>query len=183
MIRTVFVATLAGALVSCGQATDTSDATKVDATKGATTAAPGATTTAADGRDPCALVSNPEAVFGRPVTTRIATMPNNTRMCEWRSAEDRICGMVTVLGPGWNDTVDIPRNYAAMVTSLGAFGTTKELAGVGEEARIVDGGMLGAQIAFRTSNAVVNVGAACGDDGQARTALAEKIARAVAENL
>jgi hypothetical protein len=180
MLRKLLVATFAGALASCGQATDTSDATKVDAT--AATSEPTQATAAARG-DPCTLIANPETVFGRPVSARVTTMPNNTQLCEWRSAEGRSCGTVTVFGPRWNEVPDVPRNYEAMVTSLSAFGPPKDLPGVGDEAKVVDGGMLGVQIAFRASKAVVNVGAACGEDSQARTVLAERIAHAVLEKL
>jgi len=179
-MRKFLLATFAGALVSCGQATDT-DATKVDASQAGGAESPKAA--AASGGDPCTLVSDPEAVFGTAVSVNVKTMPNGSRMCVWQSAEGRTCGTVTVLGPGWSELLDVPRNYAGMVTSLGAFGSPKELAGVGEEAQIVDGGILGVQIAFRTSKAAVNVGAGCGENTEARVAMAERLARAVAAKL
>lgn len=133
--------------------------------------------------DPCTLLADPVAIFGEPMTAHIVTMPNKTKTCEWRSADGRSCGSVVVFGPGWNDVPDVPSNYAAMVTSLGAFGQVQEIVGLGEEARAVDGGMLGAQVAFRTSEVAVLAGSACSNASLTKAALAERVARAVAEQL
>jgi hypothetical protein len=79
--------------------------------------------------------------------------------------------------------VSLEQGYKGMVTSMGAFGKTYPVEGIGEEAAAVDGGMLGAQMAIRTGNAIANIGAACGGSGPANLEHAEKIARAIAPKL
>lgn len=67
--------------------------------------------------------------------------------------------------------------------TMPAFGTTQPLDGVGEEAMVVDGGMLGAQAGLRTATAAANLGAACGGSGPANLEHVEKLTRAVAGKL
>lgn len=74
-------------------------------------------------------------------------------------------------------------NYQAMTLSLKAFGELRPLAGVGEEAVAVDGGIMGAQVALRTGNGLANVAAGCGGSGPANLEQVEKMARAVAARL
>ena len=130
--------------------------------------------------DPCTLVSDPATLFGQPVTAKRTTEVNKTVSCSWTTAEGRVCGSVTVFGPGWNETSDVPRTYGALTVSMGAFGKPSDVSGIGEEARAVDGGMFGAQLAFRTSKAAVLVGAACSSTSTKAPAIAEKLSRAIA---
>ncbi len=175
MMRRIFVMALVMTLASCGQPSGTTDAAKVssDVTP----------PSAASAGDPCTLIADPAEVFGRPVTANKAMMPNKTNTCEWRGADGSFCGSLVVFGPGWNEVENIPLNYEGMVTSLGAFGQTKEIAGLGEEARGVDGGILGAQVAFRKNNVAALVASACASDSLTKMALAERAAAAVAEKL
>jgi len=177
MTRTILLMTLSMALVACGKSPAPESAAAGTPAE-ATADAP-----AASGGDVCALLDDPDTLFGQPVTATASGTPNGTRACEWKTADGRLCGMVTPMGPGWYEVPDLPRNYAAMVTSMGAFGQTHPVAGIGEEAAAVDGGMLGAQMAIRTSKAIANIGAACGGSGAANLEHAEKIARAIAPKL
>ncbi len=142
-----------------------------------------ATATASAAGDPCSLLDDPDALFGQPVTASSTGMPNQTRACEWKSAEGRMCGLVTPFGPAWNPVPDLKANYSAMTLSMKAFGELQPLTGVGEEAVAVDGKILGAQVALRTSTAIANVAAACGGSGPANLEHAEKLARAIAAKL
>ena len=110
-------------------------------------------------------------------------MPNDTVSCHWKTADGRLCGNVTVFGPGWNEVPDVKANYVAMTGSLKAFGDTQDVSGIGEEAKAVDGGILGAQLAFRTSTHLALVASGCKSDSQSAPALAEKLAREVATHL
>ncbi len=176
MIRTTLMAVLSIALAACGQSSSTEQATPAQSN-----AAPEATQTASG--DPCSLLADPVATFGQPVTAQQARTPNGTNTCEWRAADGRICGSVVVFGPGWNESLDVPRSYGGMVTSLGAFGSVQEVAELGEEARVVDGGMLGAQLAFRTNKTATLVGGSCGVGPGTNVALAEKVAREIVHSL
>jgi hypothetical protein len=139
--------------------------------------------TASAAGDPCSLLDDPDGLFGQPATASVATMPNQTRACEWKSAEGRMCGLVTPFGPGWNPVPDLAANYSAMTLSMKAFGDLQPLTGVGEEAVAVDGKILGAQVALRTSKAIANIAAACGGMGAGNMAHVEKLARAIAPKL
>jgi hypothetical protein len=161
-------------LAACSQSNQ--DAPSADAA-GTNAAAPAAA------RDPCKLVANAESVLGQPVSARHNTNPSGTLDCQWKSAEGRLCGSLTVFGAGYNEVGDAKVNYEAMATSLKAFGQTLDVAGVGEEAKAVDGGMLGAQLAFRKGNHAVLVASACKSGGNGPTVLAEKLAREVAAQL
>lgn len=135
------------------------------------------------GGDPCMLVPDPAATFGQPVTADRQAMSRGAQVCEWKNAEGRICGSITVFGPGWNPVPDVRANYAALLTSMGAFGAAKDVAGVGEEARIVDGGMFGTQLAFRTAKTATLVSSACRSGQSGSNELVEKLAREVAPKL
>jgi len=175
MTRTMTLAVLAMALVACGKSPAPDSA--------ASNAAATPETAVAASGDACALIDDPNTLFGQPVTASGSSMPNGTKACEWKNAEGRLCGMVTPMGAGWYEVPDLKRNYDAMVLSMGAFGQTHPVAGIAEEAAAVDGGMLGAQMAIRTSKAIANIGAACGGSGPANLEHAEKIARAIAPKL
>jgi len=167
---------LSMALVACGKSSAPES--------GSTTSAEGpASAPAPASGDVCALIDDPNTLFGRTVTASASSMPNGTSSCQWMDVEGRLCGMVTPMGAGWYEVPDLPGNYAAMVKSMGAFGPTHPVAGIGEEAVAVDGGMLGAQMSIRTSKAIANIGASCGESGPANLEHAEKIARAIAPKL
>ncbi len=174
MRRTMITAILAVAATSCGQPDDKAKTTAVS---------PAAQDQVAATGDPCTLLADPAAVFGQVVTSHAVTAPNRMRMCEWRATDGMPCGTLAVFGPGWNEVPDVPRHYEGMVTSLGAFGEVQEVAGLGEEAHVVDGGMLGAQLAFRTRERATLVGAVCSGGAPTKTALAEKVAHAITETL
>jgi hypothetical protein len=170
----------ATALVGCGQSPEKPDAGMPATTAAADTAAPAA---AQEAGGPCSLVADASATFGQAVTAEKKTMPNNTTVCEWKSADGRICGSVTPLGAKWNPVPDVPRNYGALVASLGAFGEVRDQPGIGKEARIVNGGMLGVQLAFRTDDAAVLVASACSAGNLDATAMAQKLATEIASKL
>lgn len=178
-MRTYFrmsVPMLVLALAACGRPGD--PASGEPSVQASTDVAPAT----AGGGDPCALVADTDAMFGEAVTANVSTMRNGTRACEWKRGDGMICGSVSVFGPGWNEVPDVPANYSAMVTSLGAFGEVHDVAGVGEEAKAVDGGIVGAQLAFRTSKVAALVAAGC-PGPIPKTELAEKLAREVARQL
>lgn len=132
--------------------------------------------------DLCALVANPDATFGQPVTAGANSTPSGA-VCEWKAADGRLCGHLTVFGPGYNNAAEAKVQYAGMTTSLKAFGETKDLSGIGEEAKIVDGGIFGAQVAFRTGTHAGLAASACTSGADKAPALAEKLAREVAAKL
>ena len=171
MARTVPLLLLSIAIASCG---------KSPAPQGENSpaAAPKAAAVVAGG-NPCMLVDDANAVFGKSVNAEVATMPNATKSCEWKLSDGRMCGSLGMYGKGWNEAPDVPANYRAMVRSMGAFGTTQPVAGLGEEAAIVDGGMLGTQLAVRTSAAIVHVATSCGGSAAANAEHAQKIAQSV----
>lgn len=164
------------ALVACSKSSEEHNAAAQPSSQ------PAADAPAAGG-DPCSLIPNAEALIGQPVTAAQATMPNETVSCQWKAADGRLCGNVTVFGPGWNEVPDVKANYLGMTNSLKAFGDTQDVSGIGEEAKAVDGGMLGAQLAFRTSTHLALVAAGCKSDTQTAPALAEKLAREVVGHL
>lgn len=179
-MRKLVIFMAATVLASCGKSAvdEPAEPASADATQAA--AAPA--DEPVSGKDPCALVSDPDALFGVPVTSSV-TSHTGTAVCEWKSADGRICGSLTLFTPAYNSSPDPKVNYSAMVTSLGAFGEVKEVAGIGEEARMVDGGMLGAQVAFRTaSNAALAV-SACRSGAEGQVELAQKLAREVSGRL
>ena len=182
MRKFLMVATFS--LVSCGQSPENPDAATQSASPPAASVSQEATPAApAAGGDHCSLIADTQAIFGHPVTASEA-VASNSKSCLWNSADGRVCGSVTVLGPGWNEVPDVKANYVAMATSLAAFGQIHDVAGIGEDAKAVDGGMLGAQLAFRTSKVAVLVAAtSCTDATPERNALAVKLARAITERL
>jgi len=176
MTRTMSLLLLSLTIAACGK----SPAPESAAASPANTPA---TAPAAGSGDVCALIDDPGTLFGQAVTASPETMPNGTKSCEWKSAEGRMCGLVTPMGSGWYEVPNLPANYAAMKQSMSAFGKTFPVAGIGEEAEAVDGGILGAQMAIRTSTAIANIAAACGGSGAGNLEHAEKIARAIAARL
>jgi hypothetical protein len=180
-ISTVLGAIVTVALAGCGRSTDKPDAAAAAAAPEAATAAPAAANAGAG--DPCSLVADANATFEQAVTVERKTMPNDTVVCEWHSADGRICGSVTPFGARWNPVPAIKPNYEAMVKSMGAFGEVKDQPGIGEEAKIVDGGMFGVQLAFHTSDALALVASACSSGQVGPAALAQKLAREVAGKL
>jgi hypothetical protein len=178
MTHGMLILVAALALGACSQSTGKRDGS---APSSQTTSASGAKSSPSG--DPCSLIPNAEALIGQPVTASQNAMPNNTNTCQWKAADGRLCGSVTVFGPGWNEVPDVKANYVGMTTSLKAFGDTQDVSGIGEEAKVVDGGMLGAQLAFRTSTHLALVAAGCKSDTQTTPALAEQLAREVASHL
>lgn len=178
MMQKILVSLAMLALVACSQKSD--PAVAASDSSGAGTAAAEAPAAAGDA---CSLVANPEATFGQPVTGSTRTDFNGTRSCDWKSPEGRLCGTLTVFGPGYNAVPDVKANYVGMTTSLKAFGETQDVAGVGEEAKAVDGGILGAQLAFRTGTHLALAASACSSGDDKAPALAEKLAREVAPKL
>ena len=177
MKRTISMMLVSLVIAACGQ----SPAPPNAATPASAPAeAPG---TASAAGDPCALVDDPNALFGQAVTASGSNMPNQTRTCEWKTADGRMCGMVTPFGPGWNPVPDLAANYSAMTLSMKAFGELRPVTGAGEEAVAVDGGILGAQVGLRTGKAIAHVAAACGGNGPANLEHAEKLARAIVTKL
>ncbi len=175
VIRKILVSIAAILLTACSQSSGERDATAQSSSRPASDAP-------ASG-DPCSLIPNAEALIGQPVTAAQESMPNQTISCHWKAADGTLCGNVTVFGPGWNEVPDVKANYVGMTTSLKAFGDTQDVSGIGEEAKVVDGGMLGAQLAFRTSTHLALVAAGCKSESQTTPALAEKLAREVAAHL
>jgi hypothetical protein len=164
------------ALVSCGKSTEEKPAEPAVASADKLADKP------AEGRDPCSLVADTQALFGTPVTAGASTMTGQA-VCEWKSADGGMCGSVTLFTPAYNSSPDPKVNFAAMVTSLGAFGEVKEVAGIGEEARMVDAGILGAQLAFRTASNAALVASACRSGPYGQVEVAHRLAREVAARL
>lgn len=180
MMRKVLVFIAAATIAACSQSNEESRT----AATNAPAPAPAAAEPAAAGSDPCALVANAEAILGQPVTASHHTNANNTVDCHWKAADGRLCGSLTVFGPGYGSTVaDAKTNFNGMSTSLGAFGEVKEVAGIGDEAKAVDGGMFGAQLAFRKGEYAVLVASACKSGTDAAPALAHRLATEVASRL
>jgi hypothetical protein len=118
------------------------------------------------------------------VTASQHTNPNNTLDCKWTAADGRVCGSLTVFGPGYNAVqADAKTNFEAMSKSLAAFGEVKEVPGIGSEARIVDGGMFGAQLAFHNGKYSVLAASACKSGADGAPVLAQKLAAEVAPRL
>jgi hypothetical protein len=159
-------ALLAFGLVACGQ-----PATKTDDS-------PTAAADAAAVGDPCALAPDTAAVFGRAVTAERGPMPN---MCQWTSADAVVTGSIIVHGQGWSAVSDAQQAYEQMLSPLAAM-TTQPVQGLGDEATMVQIGAQ-TQIFFRKGGVAVNVGATSDDPALASSALADRIARTVAERL
>jgi hypothetical protein len=181
MTRKIPLLLLSIALASCGKssAPEGAPTASADAPAGANAVA----ADAAGSGDVCSLIGDPDTLFGQPVTATANSTPNIGKSCEWKNAEGRLCGLVMPFGAAWNPVPDLKRNYDAMATSMNAFGEVNPVAGIGEEAVAVDGKIMGAQMAIRTSNAIANIGAGCGGSGPANLEMAEKIARAIAPRL
>jgi hypothetical protein len=181
MTRNIPLLLISIALASCGKspAPDGASAAAADAATGADAAA---ADSSASG-DVCSLIDDPDTLFGQPVTASANATPSASKTCEWKNAEGRLCGLVMPFGAAWTPVPDLKHNYDAMTTSMKAFGEVKPVAGIGEEAVAVDGKIMGAQMAIRTSNAIANIGAGCGGSGPANLEHAEKIARAIAPKL
>ena len=181
MTRTILVALIAAALCSCSKSPGT-DAEPVSSANDVPSAPVAAAASPASG-DPCTLIDDPDTVFGQPVGKGELKESGHMKSCLWNNAAGMMCAMVTPMGAEWNGMADVSTNYSGMVTSMGAFGKTQPVAGIGEEAVIVDGGILGVQIAFRTSKAAVNIGTACGGSAPANLELVQKVAKVVAAKL
>jgi len=170
MVRTVSLLLLSIVVASCGKSSDP---------EGETAGVSTPKTAVVPGGNPCNLVDDANALFGQTVNGEVMTMPNGTKSCEWKLSDGRMCGSVTMFGPGWNEVPDVPANYSAMVGSMSTLGKASPVAGLGEEATIVDGGFLGTQLAVRTSTALAHIAASCGGTAAANAEHAEKIARSV----
>lgn len=179
-MRKIVVPMLAVLLAACGKSADDAPALAANGDAATQTAAT-ATSSAAD-RDPCTLVADPQTLFGTEVTASLSTQTGQP-VCEWKSADGRICGSVTWFTPAPNASPDPKVNFAAMAASLKAFGEVKEVPGIGEEARMVDGGMLGAQVALRTSSNAALAASACRSGPYEQVELAQRLAREIAGKL
>jgi hypothetical protein len=177
ILTTGFSAILALALASCGKSSEPAGSAEAG-----TAAAPTASASS-PARDACALLDDASALFGTPVTAESNSVPGYAISCQWKDQTGRLCGLIIPFGAGWNEAADVNVHYTGIATSMGAFGKTQPLAGVGEEAVVVDGGILGAQAGLRTSTAAANLGAACGGSGAANLEHVEKLTRAVAGKL
>jgi curli biogenesis system outer membrane secretion channel CsgG len=167
MTRAFFAVALALALAGCGQA-PTSDSAET----------PAAENVAAAG-DPCSLVANTAAVFGREVTAAREPMPN---MCQWRSADAVVTGSIIVHGAGWSAMGDAQTAYDQMASSLASFGATQAVSDLGDQA-VATGPGSQVQIVFRKGGVAANVGASSSDPALTSAALADRIARAAADRL
>lgn len=156
-------------LASCGRSSAPDGATGARDAPGKAAIVPGG--------NPCTLVDDPHALFRQSVDAEVTTTPNGTKTCQWKLSDGRICGSVSIFGEGWNEVPDVSANYSAMVSSMGAFGQTQPVAGLGEEAAVVDGGMLGTQMAVRTGKVLAHIDASCGGSSAKNLEHAEKIAR------
>jgi hypothetical protein len=181
MTRKIPLLLLSIALASCGKssAPEVAPAASADAPAAANVTADAA----AGSGDVCSLIDDPDTLFGQPVTASASSLPTAPKACEWKNAEGRLCGLVMPFGADWNPVPNLKLNYDAMATSMKAFGEVNPVAGIGEEAVAVDGKIMGAQMAIRTSKAIANIGAACGGSGPGNLEHAEKIARAIAPRL
>lgn len=180
-MRQIIISLAVMALAACGKSTDgnTTKPAALEATpQGATAPADKPVATL----DPCTLVSDPDALFGVPVTASNSGHTGTT-ICEWKSADGRICGSITLFVPAANTSPDPKVNFDALVRSLGAFGEVKEVAGIGDEAKMVDGGMLGAQLAFRTASNAALVASACRSGAEGQAELAPALAREIVGKL
>lgn len=166
----IVLAALALALAGCGQAPTTETKSSPNSDQVAVTA----------GGNPCALVADTVAVFGRQVSAENAPMPN---MCTWRSADAVVSGSIIVHGAGWSPVSDAEQAYAQMLEPIEGMGTTRAVEGIGEQAVALDMGASQTQIFFRKGAAAVNVGASSSDPALTNAMLADRIARAAAERL
>jgi hypothetical protein len=134
--------------------------------------------TAAAG-DPCALVPDTTAVFGREVAATREPMPN---MCQWRSADAAVTGSIIVHGAGWSAMGDAQAAYDQMAGTLTSFGATQTVPDLGDQAVATAPGPQ-VQIVFRKGGVAANVGASSSDPALTSAALADRIARAAADRL
>lgn len=129
--------------------------------------------------DPCTLVPDTAAVFGRDVSAENAPMPN---MCTWRSADAVVTGSIIVHGAGWSPVSDAQRAYDDMAGALPQLGATQPVAGLGDQALGTQPGSH-VQIVFRKGGVAANVGASSSDPALTSATLADRIARAAADRL
>jgi hypothetical protein len=168
-------------VASCGNSTEDKPPESV-AQQSPQAASASAPREAAAGADPCSLLPDPAALFGQPVTATNSSMQHQ-KSCEWKSADGRLCGSVTIFTPAFNSSTDPKVNFAGLVKSMGAFGEVKDLTGIAEEAKIVDGGMFGAQVAVRTASQAALAASACKSGSEGSVELAQKLAREIAGRL
>lgn len=168
-LKHAIIAALAALCLSaCGPAPSEPSSTQENAAGG----------TAAAG-DPCAILSDPSALFGRAVTAAREPMSN---MCQWRSADATVTGSIIVHGAGWSAVADAAQTYRQMLEPIAQLGEARPVEGLGEEAVIV-ASTGQAQVFFRKNAVAVNVGASSSDPALTSAALAERIARAAADRL
>lgn len=164
MKHVVIAAAIAVGLAACGQAPSGADT--------------GAQQSAAAAGDPCSLIPDTTAVFGREVTAQNAPMPN---ICQWQSADAAVTGSIIVHGAGWSAVSDAQQAYDQMLEPFAAM-TTQPVEGLGDQA-ISAGIGAQTQIVFRKGGVAANVGATSDDPALTSAALAERIARAAADHL
>jgi hypothetical protein len=103
-------------------------------------------------------------------------------MCQWASADGSVTGSIIVHGAGFSAASNATDAYAQMLGTLNEFGQTHAIADLGDEARATQAGSQ-VQIVFRKGGIAANVGASSSDPSLSSAALAERIARAAAEQL
>lgn len=135
--------------------------------------------TAAAAGDPCALLPDATAVFGREVTAANEPMPN---MCQWRSADATVTGSIIVHGGASSTMAEAQIAYDQMAGTLTTFGATHSVAGLGDQALATEPGSQ-VQIIFRKGAVAANVGASSSDPALTSAALADRIAREAANRL
>ncbi len=174
MKRVWTAAIFAIAAAGCGEApSNTSESGAASAT------APARETTSNAAGDPCALISDVNAVFGRTVTASREPMPN---MCRWQTEDATITASLIVHGAGWSAMSDPQTVYDQMAGTLTEFGATTPVEGLGDQAMATPPGSQ-VQIIFRKNRVAANVGASSSDPSLSSSELAERIARAAAEQL
>lgn len=174
MKRICTAVVLSIAVGGCGEArTGNPETTPASAATPAPVAASNAT------GDPCALISDTTAVFGRTVTASREPMPN---MCRWQTDDAAMTASLIVHGSGWSAMGDPQTAYDQMAGTLAEFGATEPVAGLGDQAIATQPGSQ-VQIVFRKGAVAANVGASSSDTSMSSEELAKRIARAVAERL
>src|SRR5690242_6065946 len=97
-VRKTGIALFALMMFACGKPSgDAAPAPAERAADSPSVAAPAA------GGDGCGLIADASATLGQPVTAESGSAPNGTRHCDWKIAEGRLCGSVTVFGTGYNE--------------------------------------------------------------------------------
>jgi hypothetical protein len=133
--------------------------------------------------DPCSLIPDANAAIGQPVTAQLSSSPGRSTACTWKSAEGRLCGSISVLGPGWTQVAAGSDNYKQLTASMSAMGSVSSVAGVGDEAQAIDAGSKGALLVFRKGPRSVVMVSACNGHSLSNNEFVVKLGREVAAQL